>query len=98
MIPSSTFGQQVTFTAFLSVTLPGGGLPTGTVTFSVPGQADQTVALGGGQASYVTDLLPAGTHTITGVYGGDTNFSGCTGTLTYTVAQAGTTMIITGTP
>src|SRR5262249_20135546 len=57
---------------------PGGGTPTGAVTFM-----DGTTTLGsgtlsGGSATYSTAALAVGTHTITVVYGGDVNFTGTT--------------------
>jgi hypothetical protein len=87
--PSAT-GQSVTFTA--AVAGPSGNttVPTGTVSF-----LDGTTTLGTGtlngtgQATYSTSSLNAGSHSITGAYGGDTNFAGSTSAvLTQTVAAA----------
>ncbi|MGA8493096.1 MAG: FG-GAP-like repeat-containing protein [Terriglobales bacterium] len=72
-------GQQITFTATVTSTLSGDTLiPTGTVTFM-----DGTTALGSpvalnasGVATLNISTLTAGTHGITGVYGGDTSFIG----------------------
>jgi len=66
----STFGQAVSFTA----TVPAGA--TGTVTF-----LDGTTTLGtgtvsSGTATFTTSTLVVGTHSITAVYSGDTNFNG----------------------
>jgi uncharacterized repeat protein (TIGR01451 family)/CSLREA domain-containing protein len=72
----SVFGQSVTFTATLSVTAPGSGTPTGTVTF-----LDGAASIGTGtlNASGVATLtltnLAVGTHSVTATYGGDANFS-----------------------
>ena len=91
--PSAT-GQSVTFTA--AVAGPSGNttVPTGTVSF-----LDGTTTLGTGtlngtgQATYSTSLLSAGSHSITGVYGGDTNFAGSTSAvLTQTVEAASFTL------
>jgi hypothetical protein len=75
----STPGQAVTFTA--TVTPAGGatGTPTGIVTFNDGGTAIGTGKVGaGGMATFMTSTLSSGSHTITAVYSGDTNFGGST--------------------
>jgi hypothetical protein len=75
----SQFGQLVTFTATVSVNAPGGGKPTGTVTFYDGSAVLGTGTLsGGGKATFKTSSLAVGSHTITAVYGGDVNFIGST--------------------
>jgi hypothetical protein len=70
----STPGQLVTFTATVTVT-SGTGTPTGTVTFKDGGTTLGTGTVGvGGVATFATSTLSSGSHTITAVYGGDTNF------------------------
>jgi hypothetical protein len=71
-------GQKVTFTAH--VTGQFGGTPTGTVTFK-----DGSTVLGTGtinktnhNATFSTSKLAVGTHKITAVYGGASNFQGST--------------------
>lgn len=71
-----TFGQQVTFTA--TVTSPDGGTPTGIVSF-LDGNNPLGIAglNGSGQAFFITPSnqpLSAGTHAITAIYEGDSNF------------------------
>jgi hypothetical protein len=71
----STFLQSVTFTATF-ITLPVE--PTGTVQFF-----DGTTLLGSGtisgtMATFTTSTLAVGTHPVTAVYGGDTNFTTAT--------------------
>jgi autotransporter-associated beta strand protein len=97
----SAFGQAVTFTATVTsmISLPM-LIPTGTVTFM-----DGTTTLGTatlsstGIATFTTSTttpLSAGTHTITAVYGGDTNFTASTSApLTQTVSAAASTTMIT---
>jgi hypothetical protein len=78
---ASVYGQVVTFTATVSAPAPGGLTPTGSVTFTHDGKnfANQPVALdANGMATFSTPVLSAGTHTITAVYGGDSNFSSAT--------------------
>jgi N-acetylneuraminic acid mutarotase len=81
-VASAFWGQNVTFTATVAPVAPGAGTPTGMVTFY-----DSNTALGTGtlqpvngvdQASFSTDGLAVGGHTITAVYGGDPNFNGST--------------------
>ena len=91
----SKFGQAVTFTAKVLANPPGSGTPGGTVTFSADGvQIGGPVVLVGGQATSiaVTSLAP-GTHVITAVYSGDSNFLPSSAALTQVV---GCTATITG--
>jgi hypothetical protein len=69
-------GQSVTLTAAVAPTDGAGGTPTGTVTFYDNGSAlgaAQTLD-GSGDATLVVSNLSVGTHPITAVYGGDTDF------------------------
>ena len=51
------------------------------------------------QATFTTSSLSAGSHSITAVYGGDSNFSGSTSpVLTQTVGQAATTTAVSSSP
>ncbi len=88
----SVFGQSVTFTATVAHTA-GTGTPTGTVTFLDNGTSIGTgtlsVVSGQDQATFPTTTLAAGTHPITAVYAGDTNFATSTSApFTQTVNQA----------
>ncbi len=88
--PTSSYGNPVTFTATVTSTA------TGSVTFM---DGVNTIGIGnlsGGSpntATYITSpILSGGTHTITAVYGGDTNFAGSTSSvITQTVNKASTT-------
>ena len=86
----SVFGQPVIFTA----TVIGNGA-TGTVTFN-----DGTMTLGvssltSGTASFTASSLSVASHTITAVYGGDTNFSGATSSaVTQTVNPIATSAVV----
>jgi phospholipase C len=79
----SSYGQPVTFTA--TVTPQFSGTPTGTVTFEDGTTTLKTIALSGGIASYTTSTLVKGTHTISAIYDGDTNFNGSAASLTQSV-------------
>ena len=52
------------------------GVPTGTVSFLDGGVGFGTVALDQGGVAVMSSVLGVGTHTVTGVYAGDTNFVG----------------------
>jgi len=78
--------QAVTLTATVSVTAPGAGTPTGTVTFYNTANNIQT-ALGSGTlatsgnanqfvAAITLAQLPQGTPSLTAIYGGDASFLG----------------------
>ncbi len=80
----STPGQQVTFTAI--VTSPSySGTPTGTVTFTIDGQAQTPVSLAvvgsKEEAQFTTATLAAGAHSVSAAYSGDTNVSSSMGSL-----------------
>src|SRR5207249_2401981 len=74
----SVFGQSVTFTATVTATAPGAGTPSGTVDFK-DGASSITgcgaPALPAAAATCATSALSVGTHSITAVYSGDTNFT-----------------------
>ena len=80
----SNLGDSVTFTA--TVTTSGTNVPTGTVTFKDGNTTLGTGTLGclcdgivnSATTTYTTSSLSAGTHSITAVYGGDTNNAGST--------------------
>ncbi|HMH50749.1 MAG TPA: Ig-like domain repeat protein [Candidatus Acidoferrum sp.] len=92
----SLAGQAVTFTATVNGGAAAGAVPTGTVTFR-----DGTTVLGIvslnalHQAALTTSTLAVGAHSITGQYGGDTNFTGSTSAaLSQTVNKATTTTTV----
>ncbi len=101
----SVFGQPVTFTATVSPVSPGGGAPTGTVTFEEGGSSIGTGTLTptplpggegqGGTATFTSSSLTVATHTITAIYGGDRYFNDSTlGDFLQTVNQAGTSTTV----
>ncbi len=70
----SVYGQPVTFTTTVSAVAPGAGTPTGAVTFKDGSTVLATVPLQGATASFTSDALDRGLHTITVTYAGDGNF------------------------
>jgi hypothetical protein len=86
----SAQNDSVTFTATVTPKLPGGGNPTGTVTFSLNGNVLGTgqLSTSGGvtTATFTTSTLPLGLNqTVTASYPGDTNFTSSSGTLKQSV-------------
>ena len=57
---------------------PDAGTPTGTVTFMEGSTVLATATLSSGQVQFTTSSLGPGTHSISAVYSGDTNFSAST--------------------
>jgi|GEM_PF-958927 len=92
--------QNVTFTATVASTGGFAGPPTGSVTFkdgasTIPcsnGGGVQTLSSGSATCQIAT--LTAGNHSITAVYGGDTNFTGNTGTLSAAAGQNGDPQVV----
>jgi len=94
-------GVPVTLTAQMSSTTTG--TPTGAVIFYDGTTLLSTVTVSAtGSAAYTSSGLAAGAHSITAVYGGDTNFTGSTSTATletvgavpdFTITAAGATTL-----
>jgi len=74
----STLGQTVTFTATVTVNMPGAGTPSGSVNFFDGSTMIGSGTLSAGVATFATSNLSLGTHSITAQYLGDNNFSGST--------------------
>lgn len=92
---SSTYGQAVTFTAIVSGSDLEGRAPGGTVTFFDGPTALGTISLSSGAATMTTSALTGGTHQITAVYDGDSNFTTSTSAvLTQTVNRTGSTTAV----
>lgn len=71
----SVHNQSVTFTITVTATAPGGGVPTGTVSFRDGAIIVATLTLNGtGQAALTTSSLAVGAHNITAVYAGSASF------------------------
>ena len=91
----SVYGQPVTFTATVSANSPGSGTPTGSVTFYHGSTSLGTVTLTGNTASFISvSPLPVGSDSIRASYSGDPNLKSSTGTLSQTVNQDSTTIVV----
>ena len=92
-VSASVFGQTVTLYGAAWAFAPGGGTPTGTVTYYVDGSSKGTATIGT-NVNYATlnlSNLSVGTHTIQTAYSGDADFSASSSTaLTFKVYQAST--------
>ncbi len=76
---SANVNQSITLTA--TVTSGTSGAPTGTVNFlDGTTQIGSAGLNGGGVATFATSALAAGTHSVTAVYGGNSNFNSSTST------------------
>jgi Bacterial Ig-like domain (group 3)/Fibronectin type III domain len=92
---TSVFGQSVTFIANVTP-----NTATGTVTFKDGTKTLGTATLSAGSATFSINSLAVGSHSITAVYGGDTNNNGSTSssvTETVTKPVIGTTSLPNGT-
>lgn len=85
------FGDPVTFTATVAADLPGSGTPTGLVTFYDGLTVLDTEPLDPfGHAMTTTSALPPGSHDLSAIYSGDTDFfsSGTTTPLSQEIDEA----------
>jgi hypothetical protein len=97
--PSVT-GQTVTFNVTVAAVAPGAAVSpttiTGSVTVSDGGTNSCVATLTGGAGSCTIAFPSTGSYSMTGAYGGDSNFNGSTSTAnSHTVDKANTTTTIT---
>ena len=74
-------GTSVTFTMTIGAVAPGAGTPTGTVNFRIDGSVLGAGTLSGGVATFITNNLALGSHTVAAEYAGNLNFVGTTNSL-----------------
>ena len=83
------YSQQVVFTATIVPSLVGSLAPTGAVSLKDGATTIGVTTPSSGVATFNISSLSVGTHTITVVFGGDTNFASSTSSsVTITVAQS----------
>jgi hypothetical protein len=89
------FGSGETISVTVAAQSPGVGTPTGSVTID-DGTGDQcTTPLSSGAGSCMLTPTSAGSKTLTATYGGDTNFTGGTGSGSLTVNPASSSTALT---
>jgi hypothetical protein len=69
-------GQPITLTATVAAAVPGFGPPTGTIRFMDGTTTIGSSTLSGGVATFTTAALAAGSHSLSAVYVGNSNFTG----------------------
>ena len=74
-------GTNVTFSMTVSAVAPGAGTPSGTVNFRIDGSILGSGTLSGGVATFTTNNLALGSHTVVAEYAGSVNFIGTTNSL-----------------
>ncbi|MEU5442711.1 beta strand repeat-containing protein, partial [Streptomyces griseofuscus] len=95
----SVFGEAKTLTATVAAVPPGAGTPTGTVDFFDGATLIGTSTVTGGTATLTTSALGVGTHSLTAVYNGDTEFTGSTSPVdTQTVTRSASATALTSAP
>ncbi len=75
---SAVVGEMLTLTAKISVVAPGAAVPTGTVTIKDGTTVLGTATIVNGVAVFHTAKLSMGKHTLTVVYGGNSELTGST--------------------
>jgi CSLREA domain-containing protein len=98
----SSINPGATLTLTATVASATTGTPTGTVSFydgsTLLGTGTLAAGASGDVATFSTTALGSGSHTITAVYGGDTNFSASSTTTSVSIAVAPLGLTISATP
>jgi hypothetical protein len=84
----SGFGEPITMKAMIATQF--GGQASGSITFKDGATTLGSSTVSGNVASLTTSSLAIGTHSITGVYGGNSNFTGSTSTVLSQIVQGPT--------
>lgn len=90
----SNLDQLVTFVATVSPHSPSSGTPTGQVKFFSDSQLIACGNLSNGQFSFTTSSLTPGSHSISAVYQGSTNFDGSTSNLVIQIVDQETSISV----
>jgi hypothetical protein len=91
----SNYGDEAAFTAEVTSSF---ATPTGSVNFYDGGTLADTESLNGNTATFDTDALAGGSHTITATYVPDANGNGVTNYLTSTSSQTVTQIVTPASP
>jgi alpha-tubulin suppressor-like RCC1 family protein len=79
------YGYTGTLKATVKSVAPGGGVPSGDVTFREGEAVLAVVSLAGSTATYPLSSLPAGANEITAVYGGSSNYEASQGAISQVI-------------
>ena len=91
--PTSVYGQTINLNAVVTASAPGSGSPTGSVTFLDGSTTLGTVVLQDDQATLSITNLMVGTHSITGIYSGDSQFTASTSAVVGTTVEQDATSL-----
>lgn len=91
------YGSSGTLKASIESVAPGGGVPTGTVTFREGETVLATVPLTGTVAKLALKGMEPGEHAITAVYNGSADYEASEDALTQTIVKATTRLTLTST-
>ncbi len=91
------FGSSGTLKATVDAQAPGGGTPSGTVTFREGETILASVPLTGAVAKLTLKELAPGNHSITATYNGSADYEASEGSLTETITKATTRLTVTST-
>jgi Bacterial Ig-like domain (group 3)/IPT/TIG domain/Carboxypeptidase regulatory-like domain len=89
------YGSSATLKATVKAVAPGGGTPTGTVTFSEGETVLAIVPLSAGSAKYALKSTLPGAHEITATYSGDGDYEASGNVLGQTIVKASTELTLT---
>ncbi len=95
---AGTLGSPVVYSANVTTTATGLPTPTGSVTFTTGSTTLCTATLSNGGGSCTSAAAPVGTDTISGMYAGDADFSGSSGTTSLVVDPASTQTMVGASP
>jgi hypothetical protein len=91
------YGSTGTLKATVKAVAPGGGTPSGTVTFSEGSTVLANVSISSGVAKYALKALALGQHEILAAYSGDSNHEASETVLTQSIVRASTAVALTST-
>ena len=89
------YGSTGTLKATIKAVAPGGGVPTGTVTFREGESVLAIVPLSSGVAKYPLGAFAPGSHAITATYNGSESYEGSAAALSQEVTKAETELTLT---
>ena len=97
--PGNPLYGAMTFSVTVSVLAPGGGVPSGTISLNDGPFTVATANLAAGAATFSVTTLGVGSHTLTAVYPGDSNYAPATSAaLPLTVSKGTPGLTLTSNP